>query len=92
MTPGLNDGAGGWEDSCLRLDCAERFADVDRDDPELRAVLAPQMQRIIDEVKSLPPTESRLRLLARLADRGLPETNLTPAVQATGEANERHQI
>jgi len=82
----LTDGAGGWDDSCLRLDAAEFFADVDRDDPELRAVLAPQMQRIIDEVKLQPPTESRLRLLARLEGRGLPESNLTPAVQEGSDA------
>jgi len=87
MVPGLNDGAGGgFDDRCLHLDAAEFFADVDRDDPELRAVLAPQMQRIIDEVNLLPPTESRLRLLARLEGRGMPESNLTDADSSESSA------
>jgi len=43
------------------------FAGVDADDPELRAILAPQMALIREQVKRRPESESRNRLLARLA-------------------------
>jgi len=67
----LNAGAGGgWDDRCLHLDCSAFFEGVDRDDPELRAILAPEMERIRERVNSNPESDSKRNLLARLAGRG----------------------
>jgi len=70
------DAPGAWEDRCLRLDTVKLFEGVDRDDPELRAILAPEMARIPERVKLQPESESNSRLVERLSARAALESNL----------------
>jgi len=82
----LNADAGGnWDDRCLRLDTVKLFVGVDRDGPEIRAILGPEMVRIRERVAVNPESESKAALMKRFADR-CGESNLTGADSSRSSA------